>query len=129
MGGYFFLGQEKVKYNKPPTTYEQQIQLLEQRGMLVPDKPSAQHYLSHINYYRLGAYWLPFEADHDNHSFQKGTNFDQVLDLYVFDRELRLLVMDAIERIEVSIRTQWAYHFSHKYGPHALLDEAIFKER
>ena len=106
MGGYFFLGLEKVKYNKPPTTYEQQIELLERRGMQVTDKPRAQHYLSHINYYRLGAYWLPFEANHDGHSFRKGTSFEQVLDLYVFDRELRLLVMDGIERVEVSVRTQ-----------------------
>ena len=41
---------------------------------------------------------------------------------YVFDRELRLLVLDAIERVEVSLRTQWAYHLSHKGGSHAYLD-------
>ena len=116
MGGYLFLGHRKVKYNKPPTSFEQQLSILESRGMSVPDKQRALHYLAHINYYRLGAYWLPFESDHNGHTFHDGTNFEQVLELYVFDRELRLLVMDAIERIEVSIRTQWAYHFSHKYG-------------
>lgn len=95
--------------------------------MQIPDRDYARHYLTHLNYYRLGAYWLPFEADHATHVFKANTHFDEVVSLYVFDRELRLLVMDAIERLEVSIRTQWAYNLSHSYGPHAYLDAAIFK--
>jgi len=110
-----------MKFNKPATTFEEQIDLLESRGVIIPDKKAATHYLSHINYYRLGAYWLPFESDHHSHQFQAGVTFDHILNLYVFDRELRLLVLDAIERIEVSFRTQWAYHISHQYGPHGYL--------
>lgn len=97
--------------------------------MAFSDKAAAIHYLSHINYYRLGAYWLPFEADHTSHQFQVGTTFEQVLNLYIFDRELRLLVLDAIERIEISVRTQWAYHCSHRHGAHALLDRTLFKDK
>ncbi|WP_338031443.1 Abi family protein [Ensifer aridi] len=55
----------------------------------------------------MRAYWLPFEeavpADGE-HKFKDGTSFDDVLALYAFDRRLRLHVMDAIERIEVSLR-------------------------
>lgn len=96
--------------------------------MEIPDRDLARHYLSHLNYYRLGAYWLPFEADHATHTFKPGTHFDDVVSLYVFDRELRLLVMDAIERLEVSIRTQWAYQLAHRHGSHAYLDPSIFKK-
>lgn len=95
--------------------------------MVIPDHARARHYLAHLNYYRIGAYWLPFEADHSTHQFVPDTNFEDVLALYVFDRELRLLVMDAIERVEVSVRTQWAYHLAHTYGPHAFLDRRLFK--
>jgi len=95
--------------------------------MRIPDRDYARHYLTHLNYYRLGAYWLSFEADHGMHTFSSDTNFDDVVNLYVFDRELRLLVMDAIERLEVSVRTQWAYHLAHEHGPHAYLDQSIFK--
>jgi len=95
--------------------------------MRVPDRDYAHHYLTHLNYYRLGAYWLSFESDHHTHTFSSGTHFDDVVSLYVFDRELRLLVMDAIERLEVSIRTQWAYHLAHEHGPHAYLDQSVFK--
>ena len=129
MGGYLFLGHRKMKYNKPPTSFSQQVDILESRGMSIPDKNLASHYLSHINYYRLSEYWLPFESNHGDHTFHPGTTFEQVLAIYILDRELRLLVMDAIERIEISVRTQWAYHFSHRYGPHAYLDSNLFKTK
>lgn len=117
-----------MKFSKPPLTIDEQIEQLQQRGMAIPDLGQARHYLSHINYYRLGAYWLPFEADHGTHRFEPGTRFDEVVKLYVFDRELRLLVMDAIERLEVSFRTQWAHHLAHAYGPHAYLEPALFSK-
>lgn len=97
--------------------------------MAVPDRDCARHYLAHLNYYRLGAYWLPFEANHAPHAFRPGTSFDDVIELYVFDRELRLLVMDAIERLEVSVRARWAYHLAHVHGTHAYLDAVIFQDR
>jgi abortive infection bacteriophage resistance protein len=113
-----------MKYAKPALTFDQQVQLLITRGMVVADPQRAAHYLSHINYYRFAGYVLPFEADHLTHQFRRGTRFDDVLNLYVFDRELRLLVLDAIERIEVSVRTQWAYHFAHVVSPHGYLERA-----
>ncbi len=117
-----------MKYTKPPLSHAQQLDQLLQRGMVCTDRAQALHYLGHLNYYRLGAYWLPFEADHSTHAFRPGTRFDDVLNLYLFDRELRLLVLDAIERVEVSVRTGWAYTLAHRYGPHAHLDARLFKD-
>lgn len=110
-----------MKFNKPPKRFEEQLDLLIARGMSVQDQDQAIHFLSHINYYRLEAYWLPFEASRDPHQFRQGTQFETIRDHYTFDRELRLLVLDAIERLEVSFRTQWAYHISHAYGPHGFM--------
>jgi abortive infection bacteriophage resistance protein len=115
----------KPPFTKPATTYAEQLALLQKRGMLIEDPAQVQFYLQHLNYYRLGAYWLPFEADHGSHRFQPGTRFGDVLNLYIFDRELRLLVLDAIERIEVSVRGQWAYQMAHLHGPHSHLDSAL----
>ena len=114
---------KKVPFTKPPKTFDEQVHKLQAHGLEVPDPQKAAFYLSQLNYYRLAAYCLPFEADHATHQFQNGISFDDVLNLYVFDRELRLLTLDAIERIEVSLRTQMAYHLSHKYEsahPHLL---------
>ena len=118
----------KTAFNKPATTLEQQLDLLESRGMIINDRPQAAHYLAHLNYYRLVAYWLNFESDHQSHQFKTGTTFEAVLNLYVFDRELRLLVLDAIERIEVSIRSRWAYSLASQYGSHPHLDPNLFNQ-
>lgn len=79
------------------------------------DPASMKRRLSVVSYYRLSGYWYPFR-NADN-TFRDGTTFDTIWRHYMFDRRLRLLVMDAIERIEVSVRTQWAYHHSAAHGP------------
>jgi abortive infection bacteriophage resistance protein len=117
----------KQPYTKPALSIDQQIDQLVDRGMMINNRPLATHFLSQINYYRLSAYWLPFEEDHKTHAFKKDTHFEQVLDLYSFDRELRLLVLDAIERIEVAIRTTLAFQLSHRYGTHPHLVAELFK--
>lgn len=117
----------KPAYSKPAMTLPDQLVLLKSRGMIVADDERAIHYLGVNNYYRLAAYWLPYEADHATHQFKSGTRFEDVLDDYSFDRELRLLINDAIERVEVAVRTQVAYQLSLKYGPHYLLNGQVFK--
>ncbi len=107
-------------------TISEQLEQLKSRGMQFQDEKKASHYLENLNYYRLSAYWLPFESDHKTHTFREGTTFERVLELYVFDRELRLLMLDAIERIEVSVRSRFAYELSQKYGSHAHLDATLF---
>jgi len=86
----------RVKYTKPPTTPSQQIQMLADRGMQIPDPDAARFYLAHIGYYRLRGYWIPFENTQvtaGKHAFKPGVAFDQILNLYTFDRELRLLAI------------------------------------
>ncbi len=114
-------------FNKPAKTFAEQIELLKARGMQFANEQDAQFYLEQINYYRLGAYWLPFENTHSPHCFKPDTSFEQVLELYIFDRELRLLILDAIERVEVAIRTRFAYELAHRHGCHAYLQSQYFK--
>ncbi len=117
----------KVPYRKPPTSFQEQVQVLKSHGLTISDESKTVFYLSNLNYYRLTAYCLPFEVDHDTHQVAEGTSFDDVLNLYIFDRQLRLHVLDAIERIEVSVRTQMAYQLSHIYqSAHPHLRPNIF---
>lgn len=73
--------------------------------MVIADPAAAGFHLQHITLPAWAAYWLPFEADHGTHRLQPGTRFEDVLKLCVFDRELRPLVPDAIERVEESVRS------------------------
>jgi len=116
-------------YNKPPLTIEEQIELLIERGLSVPDKERAVHYLRYISYYRLSIYarFLQYSGSTE-HQFRSGTSFDDILTLYTFDRELRLLVIDAIERIEVALRGTIAYEFSIVAGANWYANSDLFKE-
>ena len=120
-----------MHYTKPPFSIEQQIELLRSRGLLIPDGDRVARYLSHISYYRLRGYWIPFEqpGTGPKHCFRQGTTFDQVLDLYIFDRKFRLLVLEAIERIEVSLRANYANLLGLRYGSHFFLEECFFQNR
>ena len=116
-------------YGKPALSTDQQIDLLIRRGLRIADRARARHYLQHINYYRLRAYWLPFEQTTTNssdHAFAANADFDTVLAIYDFDRELRLLLIDAIERVEISLRARLANVLSLRYGPFAHEDAAHF---
>lgn len=109
------------EYNKPPLTYAEQVELLQSRGMIIPDVQRAERLLANISYYRLSAYMLPYKQRENKvilDAFQDGVTWDMVYNLYVFDRKLRLLVFDAIERLEIAIRAQIIHQLSHKYGSH-----------
>jgi len=118
-------------FAKPATTIEDQLQRLVARGMIISDPDLARRWLSTVSYYRLGAYWLSFETPPSSEQtrsrrFKDGTRFEDIIDLYVFDRKLRLLVTEAIERNEIALRCAWVYEMANAYGPHSYLDANIF---
>jgi len=119
-----------LKYEKPPLSIEDQIDLLIKRGLSVSDRPRAIQYLKHISYYRLRIYWAPFEIDlgFKDHQFKPWATFDNALDLYLFDRKFRLLIFEAIERFEISLRTQIVNHLATSYGSHAYMDKLLFRK-
>jgi len=120
-----------VRYEKPALTFQQQLDQLKNRGMVVNNEEKALKDLSCISYYRLSAYWYPFKLRNDSTSevidqFVPGTQFEQAIELYEFDRKLRLLVIDAIERVEIMVRTKVTYHLGHTYGAFAHADPTNF---
>ena len=102
--------------NKPPKTVEEQISILLERGMLFKNISSAPQLLKNISYYRLKGYWWEMQSNKTAHKFYPNSYFEEVIDLYNFDRHFRLLIFDAIERIEVALRTKLIYHLSLSYG-------------
>ena len=92
------------RYDKPALDENELIECHIERGLIIKDRNRAARYLRHIGYYRLSPYTIPFQADRTTHSFKSGTTFDDILYIYVFDRQLRLLTMDALERVEVAVR-------------------------
>lgn len=71
---------------------------------------------------------LPFQTKKADHQFIAHTTFDDILNLYVFDRKLRLHLLEAIERIEISLRAQLNDNFVLNYGTHGYLEKRNFRE-
>ena len=115
----------RVAYAKPPLSYEQQVALLISNGMSVVDPMAAAETLKRVNYYRLSGYWHAFKQPDGR--IAPGTALTEVLRLYEFDRELRGLLVDALERFEVQLRTAVAYTLALRWGPFAHETTAAFR--
>ena len=117
-------------YTKPPLTFDQQLQKLKHCGLLIDNDELALFNLKTIGYYRLSAYWHPFRKIGQNgvisDDFEEWAHFKDVIDLYEFDRQLRLKVMDAIERIEVYTCAFVTETIAHKYGAFGHTEAANF---
>jgi len=106
-------------YKKPHLTFTQQIELLESKGLNIPNPTYAKKKLSCINYYRLSAYFLPFQYPKNNAKadiFYAGTEFREIVSLYDFDAKLRRLVFGVLEVIEVYSDEEFVAHFKDKYN-------------
>lgn len=114
---------------KTPRTITEQIQLLQSRGMLFRDINNAPHFLANISYYRLKGYWWEMQGDKVNHHFAPHSYFEDVIDLYNFDRHFRLIVFNAIERIEIALRTKLIYHLSLQYGNCWYINQSMFTDK
>jgi abortive infection bacteriophage resistance protein len=115
-------------YSKPYLRVSDQLALIKGRGMVVSDDALAQSFLNRIGYYRLSGYWYPYRESTrtaasvvvgDN--FRANTKFSEIVELYVFDKKLRLLMMDVIERVEIALRVQITLELG-KLGQHAHRD-------
>lgn len=114
------------------TIVEEQIALLESRGMKIEDKDKAKENLLDIGYYRLGFYWFPFEKTYPRkvrrkHEFIDNTQLDYAIKLYYFDFDLRNIFLRYISRIEVNFRTTIIYHVSNTYkeNPYWYVDSSV----
>lgn len=100
--------------------YSDLVNLLESRGMNISDRARAERKISQVGYYRLSGFWYPsrkIEVDQlgevikqngkpkRSNDFLPDTEFDDIFTLYVFDKRLRLLLLDAIERIEINLKS------------------------
>jgi len=97
--------------------------------MRFKDETIAASYLKNISYYRLKGYWWDMQTDFKQHTLKPDTWFEDIIDRYNFDRHLRLILFDAIERIEIALRTKLIYHFSVSYGGIWYLDSNLFENK
>ncbi len=109
-------------YDRPWKSFEEQLELLSSRGMIIADHKRALCYLKNLGYYRLSAYWYPFRkfkvvqdpatkllANLRQDDFYPNTHFSDAVELYLFDKKLKSLLFEALEYIEVAVRVDIAH--------------------
>lgn len=126
-----------AEYAKPWLPVGEQIKKLASRGVEVGDYYACERLLCAVGYYRLTGYLYPFresEMFFDDqgrerrrilNQYQSGTSIAAASALIDFDRRLRMLVLDGVERIEVSLRTQVG-HVLGRSSAFAHLDPGLF---
>ena len=119
-----------MKFTKPVFDHQAQLQKLKSRGLVVTDDAEVLAALENIGYYRLAGYAYPFLEPPHRKAFKPATTWTQISRLYEFDRELRVLIIDAIERIEVAVRARLiSATCAHWNDPHWFLDARHFHPR
>jgi abortive infection bacteriophage resistance protein len=104
-------------------TIDEQLQILSSRGLTITDEIGAKDFLLHNNYYRISGYSLTLRK---NDIFAKSATFQNIVDIYNFDHELRHIILEYIETIEVHMKSVYAYEFTKAHVPLGYLDDSFF---
>lgn len=102
-----------------------QIKILSDRGLAIPDESLAKDFLLHNNYYRISGYSLTLRS-HD--VFNENASFQNIIDIYTFDHELRFILLQYIETIEVTVKSVYAYEFTKRHGGTGYRDATHFTD-
>lgn len=114
-----------IMSDKEFKTIAEQIAILESRGLQIPDKATAGGFLYRNNYYRVSGYSLTLRS-HD--VFMPSANFQNIIDIYEFDHELRHILLKYIEIIEVAVKSVYSHEFTRIYGATGYLDPSHFMD-
>lgn len=108
-----------MRYTKPALRRSKLIQKLKDWEIEVLDETEVYHQLEHFEFFKFKSYCFPlrtyFKDKQVRFSHEK-IRFSDVIDLYKFDRNLRLLFLDALEMFELSLRSAAVGHLANTYG-------------
>ncbi|MCG6204578.1 Abi family protein [Rhodopseudomonas sp. HC1] len=118
----------RITFAKPALGLEEQAILLASRGLVFENWADSFDHLQHIGYYRFSGYLHPFKSGLNGGSayYHPGTTFELVHDRYIFDRKLRMLVLEAVEKIEIAARAAISNSVASRHGPHWYMDKTKF---
>ena len=113
---------------KIPTTYDEQIELLKRKGVIIDNDDVCRAFLSQVNYYYFTGYLLPY-IDRAKDECIEPVSFEKLVNLFNFDAELRNLIASVVERIEIYTRNKLSYFHGHKYGAEGYMNSDNFGDK
>lgn len=118
---------EASKKHQPPLSIDAQIENLKQIGLVIEDEEAAKYILNDISYFRLiKAYSLNLKEKNGN--YYNLVTFNHIVELYLFDADLRHMIFPQIEKIEVNARCRISNYIVEKYGIFGYMEKENFVE-
>jgi len=124
----FLLKFTAMRYTKQAISLAEQIEILRKRGLIIDDETECLKVLNNVSYFRMAGYWRPMEKDKTLHLFKPNSHFHNVVLLYQFDSELKVLIFTAIQQIEIAVRTKMIQNIAIKHGPFWFMDSGLAKD-
>jgi len=119
--------EKKIPYTSPSLNVSQQIELLKSKGLIILDEKLAEYWLTHNSYFRFKHYSYSFkDYQQADGNYITDATFEMVRDIYLFDRRLKMILFEALENIEISVKTHFSNIMSLTHGPHWYLNPAHF---
>ncbi|MDU4935714.1 MAG: Abi family protein [Peptostreptococcaceae bacterium] len=116
---------ESTRPFKKAKTFDEQIDILKKRKLIIGNEEEAKIVLATVNYYRFSGYFR-YYYKYGREEFKEGSSFEEIYDLYKFDTELRRLCMELTEEVEIKFRTHIAYYIAHNFGEYGHLEKDNF---
>lgn len=116
-----------LKEQQPSMTIKEQINNLQEIGLIIKDEEYAEKILNDISYFRLiKAYSLNLKVKNGNYS--NSITFEHLVELYLFNANFRQILFPEIEKIEINIRCRISNYFADTYGVLGYKDSNNFKD-
>ncbi len=103
----------KVKQFK---TIDEQVEILKDKGLTIPDEEKAKKILLRENYFFINGYRQVFLKGNNEKRFKEGSTFDELYALFMFDRNIRNVMFKHLLIVENNLKSIFSYHLSSKYG-------------
>ncbi len=97
-------------------TLDEQIEIFKHKGMIINDEKYVKEILLRENYFFLNGYRHLFMNQTSPKTFKKGTTFEELYSLFMFDRSFRNILFKYILVIENNLKSITSYQLSKKYG-------------
>lgn len=99
---------------KPFKTLEEQIALLEERGLTINDKGKAERYLLEHSYYKVINVYSKFFQESENIYLENAT-FEEIRLVHIFDTELKSTLFKYLIECEKHFKSIVSHRFSEYY--------------
>lgn len=97
-------------------TLDEQLNIFRTKGLIISDEVFAREVLYLENYFFINGYRHIFLVPGKERKFIKGTTFEELYQMFTFDRNIRNILFKNLLIVENNIKSILSYQLSKKYG-------------